>query len=269
MKRSFWTVVAVLLLALSAVADQASAVTFSTADLQGRWSLQSLGMEGVIGTKYTGIVEFDATGAVIAGTAAPDWEVGFFTGGSLFVNPDGQVLGTLEGTTNSGVWPLLIKQGAMHLTKDQITLTGSSGKAYNHLIVLVKIKEEEDGADYQQSDLDGVWDFHSHAYYDIHVDYNYGQIVVSNGTITGTGSQHSSPCVYNGTMTLSDSAPGAVLGAINGTWEDIRPGEEEPSLVSFSWQLSSAQLNHAKNVIAGSGFNGRGYFALMFLTKVQ
>lgn len=251
------------------LAGTASAVTFSTADLAGRWSLQSLGMEGVVGTKYTGIVEFDATGAVIAGTAAPDWEVGFFTGGALFVNPDGQVLGTLEGTTDSGIQHLLVKQGAMHLTKDQITLTGSSSKAYNHLITLVKIKELEEGADYQQSDLDGVWEFHAHAYYDIHVDYNYGQIIVSNGSLTGTGSQHSSDCTYNGSLIMSDSAPGAVLGTVNGTWEEVRPGETEPTYHSFSWQLSSAEMNQAKNVIAASGFNGKGYFAIMYLTKIQ
>ncbi len=267
MKRSLWITV-IIAFGVIFIAGRAPAVTYSTADLAGRWSLQSLGIEGVIGTKYTGLIEFNASGSVIAGTAAPDWEVGYFTGGALFVNPDGQVLGTIEGKTDSGTWPLLIKQGAMHLTKDQITLPASSSQAYNHILVLVRIKDDEE-ADYDKSDLDGIWEFHSHAYYDIHVDYNYGQIIVSNGSISGTGSQHSSPCTYNGTLTLSDSAPGAVLGAINGTWEDLRPGEAEPSLISFSWQISSGQLNFAKNVIAASGFNGQGYFATMFLVKIQ
>ena len=271
MRRLAGMVVLIMLGLAAAWGGPALAVTFSTADLAGRWSLQSLGIEGVVGTKYTGIVEFDATGAVIGGTAAPDWEVGYFTGGALYVGPDGQVLGTMEGTTNSGTYPLLIKQGAMHLTKDQITLTGSSAKAYNHLIAMVKIKEEgdEDGADYLESDLDGVWEFHSHAYYDIHADYNYGQIIVSGGQITGFGSQHSSDCTYTGTLALSDSAPGAVIGFVNGTWEELRPGETEPSYHSFSWQLSSAQFNFTKDVIAASGFNGSGYFAIMFLNRIQ
>ena len=207
MTRLSGIVVSVVIGVILALSGAAPAVTFSTADLAGRWSLQSLGIEGVVGTKYTGIVEFDATGAVVGGTAAPDWEIGYFTGGGLFVNPDGLVQGTIEGTTDSGTYPLLIKQGAMHLTKDQITLTASSAKAYNHLLALVKIKEEEE-ADYLDSDLDGVWEFHSHAYYDIHADYNYGQIIVSGGVVTGEGSQHSSPCTYTGTLALSDSARG-------------------------------------------------------------
>lgn len=268
MKQYLWLGVLVVLGLVFGFAGSAPAVTFATADLAGRWSLQSLGMEGVVGTKYTGIIEFNATGSVIGGTAAPDWEIGFFTGGALFVNPDGQVLGTIEGTTDSGVYPLLIKQGAMHLTKDQITLTASGNRAYNHLLVLVKIKEEAE-ADYTDSDLDGIWEFHAHAYYDIHADFNYGQIIVSNGNITGSGSQHSAPCTYNGILALADSAPGAVLGRVNGTWEDLRPGEAEPSKISFSWQLSSAQLNHAKDVIAATGFNSKGYFAIIFLVKIQ
>ncbi len=268
MKRCLCLGILIVLGFVLGFAGPAPAVTFATADLAGRWSLQSLGMEGVVGTKYTGIIEFDATGSVIGGTAAPDWEIGYFTGGGLFVGPDGQVLGTIEGTTDSGVYPLLIKQGAMHLTKDQITMTASSNKAYNHLLVLVRIPEETEAV-FTISDLDGIWEFHAHAYYDIHVDYNYGQIIVSGGNVSGAGSQHSSPCTYNGTLTLSDSAPGAVLGWINGIWEDLRPGESEPSKISFSWQLSSAQMNRTKDVIAATGFNGDGYFAIMFLVKIQ
>ncbi|MBW1714113.1 MAG: hypothetical protein JRJ59_13330 [Deltaproteobacteria bacterium] len=256
----------VWLAALLTLTGPAGAVSFSPADLEGTWSLQALGASEALGVKYTGIIHLDAQGNVLGGTVAPDWEVGDFTGGALAINSQGTVAGTMEGQTPAGAVQMIIKQGVMDLSKEQITLLAAGERCYNLYVVMVKVGPDETA--YSNDDLNGIWEFSSFAYYDIHADHNWGQIVVSDGSVSGVGLQHTEPCTYRGELSLSDASAGAVRGNVSGSWMETRPGGEI-SEHEFNWQLTAAELNPGKDVIVGSGFNHNGYFSLMFLVRVQ